>query len=560
MFKKVKNTRVIPVTGKIVLVFIIFILLSNFATNYFNLTFNRNVQLDLMRQLLAKDLNEMYAYCNNQFEIFQFDKNEKGSIDNIEKKGKHELKNVKAVFLGITPDGRIQFHSGKDTPKHELFTDKKGLASLKDSMGKNGGEGHLYFDYNGQDYYGVYKYNSKWNFYIVRAEELNDFYKESRKIFIQVSLIILIITIASTVIGVYVLRYILRFIQTITKAIMNMIASQQLTLVDMKGATNDDVSYLGVAFNSLSSTVNNLVQIFQKFANQDIVSKAYREREVKLEGARRELAILFTDIKSFTFITETLGTDIIKLLNLHYDRAIREIIKYDGVIGSIIGDALLAVYGALDDSKQNKSYQAVLSGYKLHEVTKSLRDRMSKVRDKLQKEKGKLSPDEERIYKAVLLEIGVGIDGGEVFYGTLGSYVRMTNTVIGDNVNAASRLEGLTRVYKLPIICSEYIKNDVETNVKDHGIRFVEIDTVQVKGKTTGRKVYWPLVEKDIDKNLKKEITYFETGLKLYYMGDWQLAKKHFDKCKHPVAEVFKERTTGKCPKKWNGIWEMTTK
>ena len=132
------------------------------------------------------------------------------------------------------------------------------------------------------------------------------------------------------------------------------------------------------------------------------------------------------------------------------------------MIGSIIGDALLAVYGVLEDSGKNKSYQAVMAAYKLHEVTELLGMRMSNIRDEIIRQQGKLSAGEEKIYKAVLLEIGVGIDGGEVFYGTLGSYVRMTNTVIGDNVNAASRMEGLTRVYKVPVICSEYVKSDIE--------------------------------------------------------------------------------------------------
>ena len=119
---------------------------------------------------------------------------------------------------------------------------------------------------------------------------------------------------------------------------MTMVESQQLEIIDLKGAPNDDITYLGVAFNTLSSTINTLVTIFRKFVNEDIAIQAYREKEVKLEGTQRELTILFSDIKSFTFITETLGPDIIKLLNLHYDKSIREIVKYDGVIGSIIGD------------------------------------------------------------------------------------------------------------------------------------------------------------------------------------------------------------------------------
>jgi len=82
--------------------------------------------------------------------------------------------------------------------------------------------------------------------------------------------------------------------------------------------------------------------IFRTFVTQDLVQRAYKEGEIRLEGSQQELTILFSDIKGFTYMTETLGNDIINLLNLHYDQAIREIHSHNGIVGSIIGDALLA--------------------------------------------------------------------------------------------------------------------------------------------------------------------------------------------------------------------------
>jgi adenylate cyclase len=560
--RKVNNTRVVRVTTKIVLTFTLFILLSNLASNYVNLLFNRSELLQLMNQLLIKDLKTMYSYCNNQYEIYIFDQKFDESMKSIENKGLNEVKNSKAVVLGIKKDGSLQFQASK-VQRYDKFEDQSAIdymaSNIKGEDGE-GSEGHLNFVFNNEAYFGMFKYNQKWDLFILRGEEKNEFFKESKVIFFQVSIIIVFITLISAFIGIVVLRRILRFIDVITNSIMNMIETKELTLIDLKGATNDDITYMGTAFNSLSNTVGNLVNIFEKFANQDVVSKAYKDREVKLEGTKRELTILFTDIKSFTFITETLGNDIIKLLNMHYDRAIREIIRYDGVIGSIIGDALLAVYGALDDTNENKSYQAVLSGYKLHEVTELLRLRMDKIKTELEEEKGKLSKEELQIYKAVLLEIGVGIDGGSVFYGTLGSYVRMTNTVIGDNVNAASRMEGLTRIYKVPVICSEYVKDDIEQNVKNHGIYFLELDRVMVKGKTKTQKVYWPILESEMDEKFKKNIAAFELALELYYNGKWADARKQLSKCSLRLADIFKERTQEKCPSNWNGVWQMTTK
>jgi class 3 adenylate cyclase len=560
--RKVNNTRVVRVTTKIVLTFTLFILLSNLASNYVNLLFNRSELLQLMNQLLIKDLKTMYSYCNNQYEIYRFDRKLEESVKSIENKGLNEIKNNKAVVLGIKKDGTIHFQASKIN-RIAKFTDEnaiKYMSSFIKTKDGEGSEGHLNFMFNNEAYFGMFKYNPKWDIFILRAEEKNEFFRDSKIIFLKVSAIIVAITLFTAFTGIYILRRILRFIDIITNSIMKMVSTKELSIIDLKGAVNDDVTYLGTAFNSLSSTVGNLVGIFQKFANQDIVLKAYKDLEVKLEGTKRELTILFTDIKSFTFITETLGNDIIKLLNLHYDRAIREIIRYDGVIGSIIGDALLAVYGALDDSKDNKSYQAVMSAHKLQEVTDLLRLRMEKIKNEIEEDRGKLSKEELQIYRAVLLEIGVGIDGGSVFYGTLGSYVRMTNTVIGDNVNAASRMEGLTRIYKVPVICSEYVKSDIEKNVAKHGIYFLELDRVMVKGKTKAQKVYWPILESSMDAKLQKDIATFELALELYYRGKWADARKKLVKCNLKLAEVFKERTAEKCPSNWNGVWQMTTK
>lgn len=554
-----KRTRVVPVTFKIVISFALFILISNFVTNYVNLIFNRAELYNLMNQLLIKDLKAMYTYCNNQWSILQFDKNLEESIQSIEKKGLYELKNEKAVVLGIKPDGEMLFQASRIT-RYDTFNDGETLGKMVVNLKNGKDEGHIHFNFNGEEYFGIYKYNDKWEAFILRAEELNEFYKESRTIFRNISIMIVVITILMATIGVLLLRYLLRFIRVFTTKIREMIESQELGIMDLSKATNDDITYLGAAFNSLSSLVNNLMYIFRKFTNQDIVAKAYQEKEVRLEGQKRELTIIFSDIKSFTFITETLGTDIINLLNMYYDTAIREIVRFQGVVGSIIGDAVLAVYGVFDKPALNKSYQAVLTAYRLQEVTATLRDSMKRIRANIEAEQGVLTPEQQRMYRAVLLEIGVGIDGGEVFYGTLGSYVRMTNTVIGDNVNAASRLEGLTRIYKVPVICSGYVKDDIQTNVENHGVHFIEIDTVMVKGKTQGKKIFWPILDTDLDAYMEKQIDFYSRGLAQYYEGDWTNAKKNFDQCELEVAQIFQQRTKETCPANWNGIWEMKSK
>ncbi|HUX51609.1 MAG TPA: adenylate/guanylate cyclase domain-containing protein [Spirochaetia bacterium] len=556
--KKINGTRVVPLMLKIVTIFTIFLLVSNFATNYINLMLNRGELLKLANRLLVKDLKELYTFGLNQYEIFQYNKDEKSAIKNIDQSALVQLNGKKSVALGIKPDGSL-FFEASHFPPLTTFADTKALQSMIAEKSAGNPDGTIRFSFAGGDYFGVYKYSDQWGAYFVRADELTEFNAVSNTIFRNVSLIIIGMSLIFVIIGVFLMSYILRYVKVITSAIMAMQGDQRIELLDMKGAPNDDITYLGVAFNSLASTIDNLMNIFKKFVARDLAAKAYREKQIRLEGSRRDLAILFTDIKSFTYMTEMLGNDIIRLLNMHYSDAIRHIHDQNGDVGSIIGDALLAIFGVMDNDGTRKSYQAIQAAYQIQDVAASLRQQMHQRREEIVRLRGSLNEAEERVYRAVLLEVGVGIDGGEVFYGTIGSQERMTNTVIGDNVNSASRLEGLTRIYKVPVIVSDYIRNEVDGNYNSYV--FQEIDTVQVKGKTVGRKIYWPLPRKNVTEDLERDLKSFTTGLAAYYEGDWKSASGYFESCALPVAEVFAYRThDATCPKDWNGIWTMKEK
>lgn len=556
--RKVHGTRVVPLILKIVLIFTVFLLVSNFTTNYINLMLNRGEQIALLNQLLVKDLKELHVFSNNQREIFNFNPDLDAAIENIESAASRNHRGTRSLSLGVTPEGELFFQAG-ELDAREQFPDEAALAEMNRALAEGVEEGTVNFRFAGFDYFGVYKYNDSWEVFQVRGEELEEFYADSVRIFRNVTLIILGITIVFMVVGILLLRHILRFVRVITDNIMQMQAEQTLELMDLKGAPNDDVTYLGVAFNSLASTIDNLMNIFKKFVARDIAAKAYREREIRLEGSKRDLTILFTDIKSFTFMTETLGTDIIKLLNLHYDQAIRHIHVHNGDIGSIIGDALLAVFGTVADDAENKSVQAIKAAYKIHQVAASLRSEMHEKREQIVKQRGSLTPEEENVYRAVLLEVGVGIDGGQVFYGNIGSYERMVNTVIGDNVNSASRLEGLTRFYRTPVVVSDYVRDEVLDHSDEY--EFMELDSVQVKGKTQGKKVFWPIPVAEFDDQLRRDVDEYSRGLELYYSGDWPEAVLHFQKCSFSTAQLFRDRIQGReAPADWNGIWTMKEK
>jgi class 3 adenylate cyclase len=559
--RRIGKMRVFPITTKIILVYILFILLSNFSSHYISLMLYRGEMVKMMRQLLARDLKDIYNYANTQHEVYSIRKNKDESYSLISERAILDFKHKMSMLAGMDRQGHLEILVSSAVST-KTFTDTQTLRAMIKNLERNETEGFISFFLEGKKYFGVYKYNSSWDMFFIRAEEFSEFNEDSNRIFKKISIMILVITIACAAAGVFIIDYILRFIRNITNSIMSMIRKNSIELIDMRGSQADDVTFMGMAFNALSDTINKMIAIFQKFTNRDIVLKAYAEKKVKLEGSKRELTCLFSDIKSFTNMTEVLGTDIINLLNLHYTRVIKIILKHDGIIGSIIGDALLVVYGVIGDNPaKRKSYQAVVTGYKIHEVTAEIRGEMNAVKEKILAEKGKFTHQEERVFKAVLIEVGVGIDGGDVFYGNIGSYERMTNTVIGDTVNSSSRMEGLNRIYKAPVICSEYIKNDIINNIPNHGLEFLELDMVKVKGKEEGKKVFWPVFKKDITPSLRRDMGNYSAGLKLYYKGDWKKACALFKKCSIPAAEVFLNRTKdGKCPKNWSGIWTMESK
>ena len=558
-FSKVGKTRIVPLGLKILVIFVIIILLSNFATNFLSLQLSKKEIINLNNTIMVEQLKELYTNSTNQFQIYNYSDDKDGSLEALKKVAKSGFSNKNSVAIGVMPGGEIIFAaSNNNHTDWSRFYDLQTLDKLNQDYSNDIKEGSVSFNQHGGDYFGVYKYQADWGYYLIRAENRSDLDANTNSVYLYALLIIIILTIAFVVIGWIILRHEFRPVTLITKDLYEMQQHKQLELIDLSHAKNDDITYLAASFNSLSSSVNNLLGTFQKFVPKDVVAEAYSDQGIGLEGSQRELAMLFSDIKSFTYRTETLGNDIIDVLNVHYNRVIHNVHENAGVVGSIIGDAILAVYGTLE-SRRSKSYNAILAAWDITHATAALRETMKLRRVEIEK-KRKLTESEERIFIAVSLDVGVGIDGGNVFYGNIGSNEHMANTVIGDNVNSASRLEGLTRIYHLPVIVSEYIKDEVLAETAR--FKFYEIDTVQVKGKTQGKKIYFPFDTNEMDNALLAKYDLYEEGLQAYYSGDWKNARKNFKNAELPeLTEVFLERMGNKsAPEGWNGIWTMTTK
>ncbi len=565
IFARAGKTRIIPIGLKILIIFICLILLSNFATNYISLQLSQRQIINLNNTIMVEQLKELYNNSTNQFQIFAYSRNEADCIQSIQSGAEAGFSNPNSVALGVNPQGDIEFLSTKNQEAMwTRFMDTSALSKINEDLANGISEGSISFSNFDGDYFGVYKYQDDWGYFVIRAEKRSDLVANYTKIYLYTALLIVCLTLLFIVLGYIILNKEFSTLRSFTDDLVQMQEHKQLELIDISKAPNDDVTYMAASFNNLSTQVNNLLGTFQKFVSKDIVAKAYSGQDVGLEGSQKELTMLFSDVKSFTYRTETLGNDIIEVLNVHYNRVIHNVHENNGIVGSIIGDAILAVYGTLN-SKQSKSLDAIVSAWAITRATASLRAEMSVRREKIE-EKRPLTESEERVFKAVMVDVGVGVDGGNVFYGTIGRndfadprQAHMANTVIGDTVNSASRLEGLTRIYHIPVVVSEYIKNEVLAETDRY--KFIEIDTVQVKGKTEGKKIYFPFDTAEMDTSLLPKYEIFTEGLKTYYEGDWKTARKLFKESELEVTEVFLERMGLKtAPEDWSGIWTMTTK
>lgn len=564
-FSRVGKTRIVPIGLKMLLIFICLILLSNFITNFISLQLNQRQIINLNNTIMVSQLKELYSASSNQYQIYTYSGNIEESIDAMDKVAQTGFSNPNSVALGVSSNGGIQFLSvANERAVWPAFTDREALDLLSTNRDAGIEEGSISFTSPYGDYFGVYKYQDDWDYYIIRAEKRTDLQEKNYRVYWIISALIIVLTLIFIVIGYIILSREFRTLRSFTEDLIEMQKKKQLDLIDISEAPNDDVTYMAASFNALSMQVNNLLDTFQKFVSKDIVAKAYAGRDVGLEGKQQDLAMLFSDVKSFTYRTETLGNDIIEVLNVHYNRVIHNVHENSGIVGSIIGDAILAIYGTLE-SKRSKAYNAVISAWNITRATAELRQEMLGRREEIEKTR-KLTESEERVFQAVMVDVGVGIDGGKVFYGTIGRndfedprQSHMTNTVIGDTVNSASRLEGLTRIYHIPVVVSESIKDEVSAETARY--RFIEIDTVQVKGKTKGKKIYFPFDTNEMEEELLVKYQKFEEGLKAYYDGDWKTARKVFKGLELDVTQVFLERMgTKSAPADWSGIWAMTTK
>ena len=274
---------------------------------------------------------------------------------------------------------------------------------------------------------------------------------------------------------------------------------------------------------------------FGTYLSPALVAKLQTNPELlRLGGERRELSIMFTDVRGFTSISEHYGDDVeglTEIMNRYMTAMTSKILENNGTLDKYIGDAQMAFWNAPLDEPQHAK-MALKTALQMMESLDEFNTEITKEG---------VPP----------FGMGLGINTGSVIVGNMGSSQRFDYTCLGDSVNLASRLEGQSKSYGVRIILGPQTAGLVRDEYP-----VVELDCIAVKGKKIGVKIYTPA------KGNYKHQMYLDA----YYSGDWTRAKKlckelmqEDSELKH-YYELMMERLEEGLPPNWDGTYHATSK
>jgi adenylate cyclase len=285
---------------------------------------------------------------------------------------------------------------------------------------------------------------------------------------------------------------------------------------------------------------------FQNYVAPEVVNTMLQHPDMlKLGGEKRDMTVLFSDIRGFTTLSEQMEPEVlVGLLHSYLNPMTETVFKNHGTMDKYIGDAIMAIYGAplvLPDHA-NRACETAL------EMIETLRHLWEGWRAKSLPE----------------LKIGIGINSGPMTVGNMGSERLFDYTVIGDNVNLASRLEGLNKYYGTAILISGATQKLLQNS-------FVlrEVDRVRVKGKKAPVSIFELRGHGQPQGKDAELLQTFEAGLEAFRQGRWEAAEKYFSQCLQlspddGPAKLLLGRTQAMAhqppPPDWDGTATLTEK
>lgn len=354
-------------------------------------------------------------------------------------------------------------------------------------------------------------------------------------LFSRLSLILLLPLFFVTFIGMFIVNYYILFSHLVILNSIFPIFSMILSLIGILG-----VNYM------FETRQKELIKgsFSKKVSKQVMEDLLSRPESSDLSAQEVEVTIYFSDIRSFTTISEELHSPkrITDFLNFYMNAMVESIEKKRGTIDKFIGDAVMAYWNA-PLAVENHADQALLSA--LEQI-----QRRSELNKTIHREFG------------FDVDYGIGINTGDVVVGEIGSSGRSDYTIIGDAVNLASRLEGLCKVYKVRLIISEF-------TLKALHFEYVTqlLDIVRVKGKREPVKIYEVLSQGKMDKKTEVELHQYEEAHHLYMQAQFKEAQKIFELLYKEYNKYLYELYSQRCKSlneskltQFDGVFEFTSK
>lgn len=326
---------------------------------------------------------------------------------------------------------------------------------------------------------------------------------------------------------------------------MNLVFSGFFLLIILSFTSNFTITFYKYFTEELKK--KQLKTTFSKYVSPAVVDEILKSDEnLKLGGRRQRMSVFFSDVRGFTTISEKLAPEeLSRVLNLYLTPMTEIVFANKGTLDKYIGDAIMAFFGA-PITDQNHAEQACRTA--LQSLVK-LKDLQKKFKEQ----------------NLPYIDIGIGINTGEMSVGNMGSNIVQNYTVMGDSVNLASRLEGTTKEYGVRIIINETTNEDVKG-------KFItrEIDRVKVKGKNVPVAIFELLGETKATKT--DSLAYlndFQKGYEFYLAKDFLNAITEFEKAlainaDDPVSKLYlkrcKEFIEDPPEADWDGVYVMKTK
>ena len=295
----------------------------------------------------------------------------------------------------------------------------------------------------------------------------------------------------------------------------------------------------------LARANRQVAEMFGQYVSPQIVEQILKDGiDISTQGKTEDVTVLFSDIRGFTSISEKLSPEEIgTLLNTYFNDMINIVFTYDGTLDKLMGDAIMAFYGNpvhFEDHPVKACNTALDMMKRLHELTEN--------------------PPVDGIE---MINIGIGLNSGPVTVGDLGSFEYRDYTVIGDNVNLGSRVEGMNKLYGTNIIITEFTYERVSDMFECR-----KLDKVRVKGKSEPVVIYELIARRgEISDSMRETIVAFEQGLQHYFDGEFSQAYDIFktvaDTQNDAPSKTFCVRSqeySAHPPESWDGVYIATSK